>query len=106
MHNTTIESNETYKNDRKKKMTKFNARIYYNKAEKKYYLETEHSEYCNNKVKEKYSNDVDLNAVINNYKNFKDELIKFLNLNQKIKYIDFKEKASELYYKIIANSKF
>ena len=34
MHNTTIESNESYKNGRKKKMPKCNARIYYNKAEK------------------------------------------------------------------------
>ena len=99
MHNTTIESNESYKNGRKKKMPKCNARIYYNKAEKKYYLETEHSEYCNNKVKEKYTNDVDLNAAINNYKNFKEELIKFLNLNPIIKYTDFKEKATKLYYK-------
>ena len=67
--------------------------------EKKYYLETENSEYCNNKVNEKYTNDLDLNAAINNYKNFKDELIKFLNLNPIIKYTDFKEKATKLYYK-------
>ena len=106
MHNTTIESNELYENGRKKKMSKCNARVYYNKTEKKYYLETEYSEYCNNKVKEKYNNNADLNAAINNYKKFKDELIKFLNLNPIIKYMILKKKQQNYTIKIIANSKY
>ena len=107
MHNSTINSDELYENSRKKKIPKCSTRIYYIKTEKKFYLESEHSEYYNNKAKQMYSNAADLNATINNYKNFKDELIKFLNLNSIIKCtLILKIKQQNYNIKIFVNSKF
>lgn len=105
MHNTMIDSDEYNEKGKKKKIAKCNARIYYNKSENKYYLETDHSDYCQMKSNKSYTNLADINSEINNYKNFKDELINYLNINPVIKYGDFKEKAINLYYKNNCNFK-
>ena len=44
-----------------------------------------------------YDNIRDINIDIDNYKNFKDCLIKFLNLNPMIKYYDFRKEAYNIY---------
>ena len=51
LHNTTINSSSLDKNGKKIKIRKCNARIYYEKNNKSFYLETGHSIYCENRKK-------------------------------------------------------
>ncbi len=60
-HNTTIQSNEYDNKGNKKRHRKCNSRIFYNKEEKEYYLDTDLSDFCNNKIKKEYINMADIN---------------------------------------------
>ena len=46
-----------------------------------------------------YDNIGNINKKMDNYKNFREVIIKYLNLNPLIKYSDFRKYASELYEK-------
>ena len=39
-----------------KKIIKWNARIFYNKNNNEYYIDKEHSEFCDNKINKEYIN--------------------------------------------------
>ena len=77
-HNTKTQSNEYDNNGNKKRQRKCNSRNFYNKEEKEYYLDIAHSDLCNNKIKKEYINMADINEEINNYKEFRKQLITFL----------------------------
>ena len=82
------------------RISKCNARIVYIKNESKYYMDWEHSEYCqklNFQLLENYS---DINKEVKNYKSFRKYLNEFLNANLLVNYKTFKEKANIVYYKI------
>ena len=98
-HNTTIQSNEYDNNGNKKRQKKYNSRNFYNKEEKEYYLDTDHSDFCKNKIKKYYINMADINEEINNYKEFRKQLITFLDKYPIIKYKNFKKKVNKLYIK-------
>ena len=69
------------------------------KVWKEYYLETEHSKFCEEHKKQKFENLADINIEVKNYKSFRKDLIEYLDFNPIIKYTDFKKKANKLYYK-------
>ena len=79
LHNTTIDNN---KQGKKVKIRKCNSRIYYDKNLKEYYLETEHSNFCENRNKQNYQNLEDINKEVKNYKHFREELINYLDCNR------------------------
>ena len=71
LHNTTINSKIIDNNGKKIKNPKWNARIYYEKNTESFYLETEHSLFCENRKKQKYENLADINAEVSNYQLFR-----------------------------------
>ena len=99
LHNTIIGSEKFNEKGRKTPIRKCNSRIIYNKDTMIYCLETEHSESCLNISKQFYSNTADINKQINNYKQFREELYNYLDINPIVKYQEFKEKAIKLYKK-------
>ena len=80
-------------------MAKCNSRIIYNKINNSFVLDKPHSEFCEIRNKESFNLQTDINAEVNNYKKFKDELIAYLDNNPIIKYKNFKLKSIKLYYK-------
>jgi len=84
---------------KKLKIRKCNSRLYYEKEKKEYYLETEHSKFCEDHKKQKFENLADINVEVKNYKSFRKDLIEYLDFNPIIKYTDFKIRANKLYYK-------
>ena len=99
LHNTTINSTLVDKNGKKIKIPKCNSRVYYEKNTESFYLETNHSLFCENRKKQNYQNLADINAEVSNYQQFRKDLIKYLEFNPVIKYTEFKIKANKLYYK-------
>ena len=69
------------------------------KDRNEYYLDWDHSSYCNNEMQKKYENIKDIDDEINNYKNMRIELKKFLDSYPTITYSDFIQKAYEIYYR-------
>ena len=99
LHRTT-KGNEKVDPKGKNRISKCNARIVYIKNESKYYMDWEHSEYCqklNFQLLENYS---DINKEVKNYKSFRNYLKEFLNANPLFNYKTFKEKANIVYNKI------
>ena len=99
LHRTT-KGNEKVDPKGKNRISKCNARIVYIKAENKYYMDWDHSEYyqkLNFQLLENYS---DINKEVKNYKSFRKYLNEFLNANPLVNYKTFKEKANIIYNKI------
>ena len=71
-----------------------------------YYLETEHSKSCLNIPKQLYTNTVDINKQISNYKQYREELYNLHDINIIVKFKEFKEKEIKLYKKQIASLQF
>ena len=99
LHNTTVNSTLVDKNGKKIKIPKCNFRVYYEKNTESFYLETNHSIFCENRKKQNYQNLANINAEVSNYQQFRKDLIKYLEFNPVIKYNEFKIKANKLYYK-------
>ena len=68
-HNTTINSTLIDNNGKKIKIPKCNEYIYYEKNTEAFYLETDHSLFCENR-KQNYENLADINAEVSNYWQF------------------------------------
>ena len=64
-----------------------------------------HSEFCDKLNIPKYENYADIEGEISNYKEFKNDIIKYLNSHPIIKYTEYKKKAHKLYYKNHCNFK-
>ena len=62
-----------------------------------------HSDFCNKLIKEEYENKANIDAEINNYKEFRKEIKEWLNKNPIVKYREFKKKAISLYYRCQCN---
>ena len=102
-HFTTIDSNK-YSNDGKKlKVSKCYSRIFYFKEREEYIIDWLHSDFCNKIVKEEYENKADIEAEVNNYKEFRKQVKEWLDKNPVIKYRDFKKKAISFYFKCQCN---
>ena len=97
LHRTTKYSNVFDKNNKKKKVCLCNGKIIYDKKIKKYFLSCEHSKKCDDLIKEKFDNFQNINLEINNYKNFRNGLIEFLNVNPMITYPDFVKESYKIY---------
>ena len=98
LHRTT---KGTEKNDNNKRISKCNARIVYIKEESEYYMDLGHQNFCkenNNAFSDKLS---DINKEVKNYKAFRRCLFEFLDAHPLVNYKIFKEKAINLYYKIL-----
>ena len=70
-HNTTKLSNKFDSKGRKKKMSFCEAKIIYDKSEKKFFLMNGHSDLCNKIQYPKYENSLEIEKEINNYENLK-----------------------------------
>ena len=98
-HNTTIKSSQYTSNGNKKKIALCNARVYYYKNKKTYYIDWDHSNYCNEIIRKVYNNIADINDEVNNYKEFRESIENYLDKYPLIKYSKFILKANKLYYK-------
>ena len=102
LHRTT-KGNEKINEKEKIRSSMCNARIVYIKLENKYYMDWEHSEYCqkiNARPVDNTENLYDINKEVKNYKSFRKYLNEYLNSNPLVSYKTFQQKADILYYKI------
>lgn len=99
LHNTIIGSNKYTSEGKKKKISKCNSRIFYYKNTYSYIMDWGHSDFCDIQNIPKYENIASIVTEITNYKEFKKEIIDYLEKYPIIKYIDYKKKVLSFYYK-------
>jgi len=102
LHRTTKDNDNSLK-ENKKRISRCNARIVYIKDERKYYMDCDHSQYCQDNNNPFVDTLSDINKEVNNYKKFRKVLQEFLNANPLVTYKSYKEKAEFLYNKIECN---
>ena len=100
---TTIDSNKLSKEGNKLKVAKCFSRIYYFKEKEEYIMDWLHSDFCNKKINELYENKAEIEAEVNNYKEFRKEIKDWLEKNPIVKYSEFKKKAISFYYRCQCN---
>ena len=98
-HWTYIESEKYNEKGKKLRSSKCYSRVYYYKNLHKYLMDWGHSEFCDKLNIPKYENYADIEGEISNYKEFKNDIIKYLNSHPIIKYTEYKKKEHKLYYK-------
>ena len=97
LHITAKNSEEKTEGGYAKRKSYCNARIVYIKSKKEYYMDWNHSKYCNAEKHEDYENIKDINEEVHNYENFRKSLINYLNSYPNILLSDFIKKANKLY---------
>ena len=102
LHRTSRFSEE-YGDKTKKRISICEAKIMFEIKNKIYYFANDHSDKCKNIKKQSYENIQNINTEISNYNNFREELIKFLNLNPVISFHDFAKEGQNLYDKNSCN---
>ena len=63
------------------KTNTWNGKITFKRNENNFYFNSEHNEICNNKNPKIYDNIANVKSNVYAFSNFKEELIKFLNMN-------------------------
>ena len=91
-HWTYIESEKYNEKGKKLRSSKCYSRVYYYKNLHKYLMDWGHSEFCDKLNIPKYENYADIEGEISNYKEFKNDIIKYLNSHPIIKYSEYKKK--------------
>ena len=76
-----------------------NGKITSKRNDLNFYLQIEHNEICNNKNPKIYDNTANVTSNAHAFSNYKEELIKFLNLNPLITFTNFKTYAIKKYLK-------
>ena len=97
LHITTKNSDEKTESGYNKRKSYCNSRIVYIKSKKEYYMDWEHSKYCNAEKHEVYENIKEINEEVHNYENFRKSLLNYLNSYPNILLSDFIKKANKLY---------
>ena len=97
LHITTKNSDEKTESGYNKRKSYCNSRIIYIKCKNEYYMDWEHSKYCNVEKHEEYENIKDINEEVHNYENFRKSLLNYLNSYPNILLSDFIKKANKLY---------
>ena len=95
----TSKFSEIYEEKGKKRISICEGKILYEIKTKKYFFANDHSDKCKNIKKIEYENIQSINKEISNYKNFREELINYLNLNPVISFHDFAKEGQSIYDK-------
>ena len=98
-HRTMKESNVLNSKGKIKRISLCNARIIYVKNNDEFYTDWDHSTFCKNEVIIQYENKGEIEEEINNYKNMKKAMIKYLNSHPMISCKEFITKGYKIYHK-------